>query len=128
MVYANAPEREAELVTLYERSWSSPETARVQGLDSRSPIREARLAVGARRPGTQTFYLLAVDRTDDGAVNYDGVLIRAFPDEGTPAPLAVGAWANVPCRIEKDTARDTFCPVKLLALLKHARFRLGAST
>jgi predicted AlkP superfamily pyrophosphatase or phosphodiesterase len=120
MVYVNTPDREAELVTLEERSWKAPEPAKVQELDSRSPIREARLAVGARGPGTQTFDLLAVDRTDDGTVNYDGMLVRAaregVREELALAPLAVGAWADVPCRIERDTARDTVCPVKLLAL------------
>src|SRR6185295_2555311 len=62
MTYVNTPDREAELVTLKRRNW---EAAAPSSIDSRSPIRSARISVGA---GAQTFDLFAVDRTDDGTV------------------------------------------------------------
>lgn len=99
MVYVNDPDREAELVTLKKEEWKP---ASAPGLDSRSPIRSARITIGA---GAQTFDLFAVDRTDDGKVNYDGVMFGA-----ESMPISAGAWQDVPCR------RAAVCAVKLLHL------------
>ena len=76
--------------------------------------------------GTQTFNLLAVDGTDDGAVNYDGLMVLQARGEGrasTPAaPLHAGEWQDVPCRFGVgQEARDAVCPVKLLELAPDLR-------
>jgi predicted AlkP superfamily pyrophosphatase or phosphodiesterase len=124
MTYVNEPDREAELITRERRSWEpAGEYAKLHGIESRSPVRGVRVNVGASGSRRQTFNLLAVDRTDDGAVNYDGVVVLPSSGEGragsVPTPLAVGAWGDVPCRIAADSTaapRDTLCAVKLLDL------------
>ncbi|HEY7215176.1 MAG TPA: alkaline phosphatase family protein [Thermoanaerobaculia bacterium] len=109
MVYVNDPDREAELVALKKEDWkpvSAPD------VDSRSPVRSARITIG-----TQTFDLFAVDRSDDGTVNYDGVVIAQ-----DRTPVSTGAWRDVPCR------PATGCAVKLLQLapdLATARLYFG---
>jgi predicted AlkP superfamily pyrophosphatase or phosphodiesterase len=123
MIYVNEPDREADLVILQRQSWEpAAEYARLHGIESHSPVRGARVDVGASGSKRQTFNLLALDRTDDGAVNYDGVVVLPS-GEGraglAPATLAVGAWGDVPCRSASDSAaapRDTLCTVKLLQL------------
>ncbi|HEV8581543.1 MAG TPA: alkaline phosphatase family protein [Thermoanaerobaculia bacterium] len=136
MTYVNAPDRRADLVTLERRSWQpAGEFARLQGIESRSPVRGAKVNVGSGGPGTQMFNLLAVDRTDDGTVNYDGVIVLQSRGEGRPpslpAPLTVGAWEDVPCQVvptADSKARETPCPIKLLQLapdLASARLYFG---
>ncbi len=129
MVYVNTPDREAELVTVESRSWKAAAPPEVE---SRSPVHEARVTVG-EGSSAQTFDLFAVDRSDDGRANYDGVGLRQAGGE-TPLPLSVGAWQDVPCRVSPDSPtgappRDTFCAVKLLELaadLATARLYFGA--
>ncbi len=71
---------------------------------------------------TQTFRLLAVDRTSDGKTNYDALFVTQVRDEGGPSspsnPLGAGAWADVPCRIAPKDAqpRETVCTVKILEI------------
>jgi type I phosphodiesterase/nucleotide pyrophosphatase len=113
MVYVNTPDREAELVTLESRSWKSTAPP---GIQSSSPVREARVTVG-EGPSAQTFDLLAVDRTDDGKVNYDGLMVLQAGGENR-TPVSAGAWQDFPCRLSSDASppRDTVCAVKLLEL------------
>lgn len=122
MIYVNSPDRRAELLSLERGSWHpAAGLAGSLGIESHSPLQRTQVKIGADRAGTQVFDLLAVDRTADGKVNYDGVLIaqarrQSHPDLGEP--LSVGAWGDRPCEafpIEAD-ARETVCPVKLLAL------------
>lgn len=112
MTYVNTPDREAELVALKRRNW---EAATRPGIDSRSPIRSARITVGA---GAQTFDLFAVDRTDDEKMNYDGLVILQAGDSTDPPPISAGAWQDVPCRFTpaRVAPRATVCAVKLLHL------------
>jgi predicted AlkP superfamily pyrophosphatase or phosphodiesterase len=137
MIYVNTPDRRADLVTLERRSWEpAGEFARLQGIESRSPVRGARATAGSGGPGTQAFNLLAVDRTDDGAVNYDGLVVLQSRGEGRarslPAPLTAGAWGEVPCQVvptADSKARETLCPIKLLQLdpgLAGVRLYFGA--
>ncbi len=109
MAYVNDPDREAELVMLESRSWKPGASLKIK---SSSPVREHRVTVG-EGPNAQTFDLFAVDRTDDGKMNYDGVVVGA---EGSP--VSVGAWQDVPCRVSPTASppRDTVCAVKLLEL------------
>jgi hypothetical protein len=112
MVYVNTPDREAELVTLEPRSWTP---SNGPGIDSRSPILATQVTIG-ESPAAQKFDLLAVDQTDDGKVTYDGVVVREAGGENRP-PLSVGAWQDVPCRVNSTAPpRDTLCAVKLLEL------------
>jgi predicted AlkP superfamily pyrophosphatase or phosphodiesterase len=122
MTYVNNPDRRAELLSLERGSWhSAARLADSLGIESHSPLQRAQVKIGADRAGTQVFDLLAVDRTDDGAVNYDGILIaqarrQSHPDLGEP--LSVGTWEDRPCEAfpaEGDN-RETVCRVKLLAL------------
>jgi predicted AlkP superfamily pyrophosphatase or phosphodiesterase len=120
MVYVHTPDREAALAILEPGDWEpAGGLDPLWGVESRSPARRARIDVGAEGAGSQSFDLVAVDRTDDGVVNYDGVLVRAREDEAKPSEtLAAGAWTDVPCRIAGLVAgpRHTLCPVKLLEL------------
>jgi predicted AlkP superfamily pyrophosphatase or phosphodiesterase len=124
MVYVNTPDRREDLIALTRGNWeSAAEFARAQGIESRSPARGAQAKVGSGGTGTQTFNLLAVDRTDDRTANYDGVVVLQSRGEGRApaltAPLSVGAWADIPCEVvltDMSQPRQTVCPVKLLAL------------
>jgi predicted AlkP superfamily pyrophosphatase or phosphodiesterase len=120
LVYVNTPDRRAELVTLERGSWKP---AAPQGIGSRSPVLSAQVKIGGDGPAAQAFDLLAIDRTDDGTVNYDAVVFSQARSEGgaaTPGgPVAAGDWAEIPCRVAPGAAapaRDTVCPVKLLEL------------
>ncbi len=81
MTYVNTPDREAELVTLNAH--------------------HAQVTVGSG-PGAQRFDLLAVDRTNDATLNYDGVEVFQARRDGDPARnptvVSVGTWQDVPCR------------------------------
>lgn len=122
MVYVNDVDRGPNLETMERDAWRPVvEAGRAQGIESRSPVQEAVVRVGPREEDAQSFDLLAVDRTDDGKVNYDGVVIVPSGGEqgDLPAPVAPGRWADLPCRIpggEGADPRDAVCPVKLLAL------------
>jgi hypothetical protein len=105
MAYVNTPDREAELVTLNTR--------------------RAQVTVGSGL-GAQRFDLLAVDRTNDATVNYDGVEVFQVRREGDPvqdpAVVSVGAWQDVPCRFSPGGTAppiETSCAVKLLQLDPH---------
>lgn len=136
MAYVNTPDRRAELVSLERRKWQpAGEFAKLQGVESRSPVKGAQVTVGGGAPGAQSFNLLAVDRTDDQAVNYDGVVVIPSRGEGRAAaplaPLTAGSWGDVLCRFSATAAnpRNTHCPVKLLDLdpaLASARLYFGA--
>lgn len=123
MDYVNDPDRKSGLVVLENRGWEpAGELAKIQHIESRSPVRGIQVKAG----GTQTFNLLAVDGTDDGAVNYDGLMVLQARGEGrasTPAaPLHAGEWQDVPCRFGVgQESRDAVCPVKLLELAPDLR-------
>jgi len=120
MIYVNDPDRRAELVALERGSWQRTGVAQAMGIQSYSPLQRAQVKVSGG-PALQIFDLLAVDRTDDATVNYDGILILQTrgqsPTDGG-APLSVGAWRDVPCRVfpAKTPAREAVCPVKLQGL------------
>jgi predicted AlkP superfamily pyrophosphatase or phosphodiesterase len=122
MIYVHDPDRRAELLSLERGSWHPAEgLARSLGIVSRSPTQRAQVKIGVGRAGTQAFDLLAVDRTDDGKVNYDGILLAQVRGDSHPdlgKPLSVGAWEDRPCEVLPlgAGARETVCPVKLLAL------------
>lgn len=120
MVYVNDADRRSDLVTVDRGLWEpADEIAKARGIESRSPVRGLLVRVGSGKPGAQTFDLLAVDRTDDGKVDYDGLVILP-PGGGSgaaPTPLAPGHWAELPCQIATGAAtRSAVCPVKLLDL------------
>src|SRR6185295_7814631 len=72
MVYVNELYREPTLVTVESGTWKPvAEAGWTRGLESRSPVQESVVQVGSQ-DGAQRFDLLAVDRTDDGKVDYDG--------------------------------------------------------
>jgi predicted AlkP superfamily pyrophosphatase or phosphodiesterase len=114
MIYVNDADRRAELVSLERDRW---QPANSRGIGSRSPEIDTEV-----KAGTQTFRLLAVDRTDDGRTNYDGLFVMQVRDEGRPSspatPLGAGAWADIPCQVtpEKAPPRETVCTVKILEI------------
>ena len=131
MVYVNEPDRGAELVTLPSAAWEPAGEPARREIESRSPLRAAKVTVGAGGPIPQTFELLAVDRSDDGKVNYDVLAVREEESRQreSPAPLAVDAWRDVPCHLAVEPPRETVCAVKLLELdpgLASVRLYFGA--
>jgi predicted AlkP superfamily pyrophosphatase or phosphodiesterase len=131
MIYVNNADRRADLVTVDSGLWDAAEaTAKARGIESRSPVVGLLVRVGSGGPGVQTFDLLAVDRTDDGKVNYDGLVILPPGNVSGPAPgpLNPGQWVDLPCQVTSGGAggaggaeggappRNAVCPVKLLNL------------
>lgn len=116
MIYVNDPDRRADLVVLERDRW---QTASSQGTGSLSPELDTEVKVG-----TQTFRLLAMDRTDDGTTNYDGLAVVQVSG-GNPVSLSTPAsaistetWADIPCQVtpEKAPPRETVCTVKVLEI------------
>ncbi len=118
MAYTNSPDRPADLVTVESGRWTpATQTAKARGIESRSPVLGYPVEVGSGNPGAQRFDLLVVDRTDDGKVDYDGLM--AIPPGSSQAfPLTPGRWADLPCRVtpREGSPRTAVCPVKLLEL------------
>ena len=113
MIYVNDPDRRADLVVLERGPVAA---ASSQGTGSRSPEMDTEVKVG-----TQTFRLLAVDRTDDGTTNYDGLFMVRYEGENPTSPstaISAGAWADIPCQVtpEKAPPRETVCTVKVLEI------------
>jgi predicted AlkP superfamily pyrophosphatase or phosphodiesterase len=120
MIYVNDADRRAELVTLERGSWQRTGVAQALDIQTYSPLQRAQVKVSGG-PALQGFDVLAVDRTDDATVNYDGILIlqtRGQSPTDLGAPLSVGAWRDVPCRVfpAKTPSREAVCPVKLQGL------------
>jgi predicted AlkP superfamily pyrophosphatase or phosphodiesterase len=145
MAYVNEAYRASDLVTVERAAWKPvAEPARLQGVESRSPVLGARVDAGGAGEGRQSFDLLAVDRTDDGKVDYDGLVI--VPSESAngsrPAPsappellmpLTPGHWLDLPCQFPGEAGSApsrAVCPVKLLSLapdLGGARLYFGGA-
>jgi predicted AlkP superfamily pyrophosphatase or phosphodiesterase len=121
MAYVNSPDRPPEMVTIASARWQPAEAmAKEHGIAARSPVRGAEVEVAAGEPGAQRFELLAVDQG----------LVVVPPGSPKGFPLALGKWAEIPCRLTFKTAkeaknpkearetppRDAVCPVKLVAL------------
>lgn len=95
LVYTNSAEQGPQVITLSRSDW--------QGTS-------ARVTVGNEKDGpTQTLGLAAVDGTDDGQVNYDGVTLSGQPG----GPLHAGEWGHVSWTLADGPAASR---VKLLAL------------
>jgi len=113
--WLNTPVRDSAIVTLKRSDWTRmPEGPGVEGLESRSPIMRSRAVVGKEGQAGREFELLAVDRTDDGKVNYDAIV----PTTGDRVFIKPGEWARIPCedpRLE-PLIRSTFCWIKVLSL------------
>jgi predicted AlkP superfamily pyrophosphatase or phosphodiesterase len=126
MLYVNDPDRRAELVSIESSLWEpAGETARALKLQSHSPVQGLAVQVGSGAPGAQQFDLLAVDSTDDGKADYDGLVVVP-PGSREGFPLAPGRWVDLPCRLSLQDAapRNAVCPVKLLDLDLEAGTRL----
>jgi predicted AlkP superfamily pyrophosphatase or phosphodiesterase len=103
MIYVNNADRRADLLVLERDRW---QPASSQGMETEVKV------------DTQTFRLLAVDRTNDGKTNYDGIQVRGEKPASPSAAISAGAWADIPCRIAPKDAqpRETVCPVKILEI------------
>lgn len=118
MVYVHNTDRRSDLVILDRGRW---QPAVSQETPSRSPAMGTEVKVGGSGPDAQTFRLLAVDRTDDGRTNYDGLFVVQVRDEKPTSPstaISAGAWADIPCRVTPKDAppRETVCAVKVLEI------------
>jgi predicted AlkP superfamily pyrophosphatase or phosphodiesterase len=116
MVWVEKPDREPVVVSLGRTAWSrmpdGPMTARVE---SHSPIQRSLAIVGPEGQPGREFELMAVDRTDDGKVNYDAIVPAT---RGDRVVLRPGEWGRVPCQDPRPerSIRGTFCWIKLLSL------------
>jgi len=116
MVWLSEPERQSAVVTLKRSDWSPmPAGAATEGVESHAPILRSRAVIGKEGQSGREFELLAVDRTDDGKVNYDSILPLTAGDRVFIHP---GEWAHLPCETPRPdrVIRSTFCWVKVLSL------------
>jgi len=106
LIFNNLAEFGPQLLTLSRADWG-PLTASQPAVTSYSEPLTARVTVGGEAEGaeTRTLELFAVDGTDDGKVNYDGVTASAT------APFGVGQWGLLTWPEPGVSSR-----VKLLAL------------
>jgi len=118
LVWLNDPLRASAVVTLQRSDWTRmPAGPAVEGLESRSPILHSRAVIGKEGLAGRELELLAVDRTDDGKVNYDAVVPLTTGDRVFMRP---GEWARVP---------SMSCWLKVLSLdpdLGHATVYVNA--
>lgn len=90
--WVKAPERPSQILTIQRGDWRPAEPAPPK-LASRSPVLTAHVTIpGSGAVGPASFDLFAVDRTDDGVENYDGVAFTGGP-QAPPAGSASGAAA-----------------------------------
>jgi predicted AlkP superfamily pyrophosphatase or phosphodiesterase len=117
MVYVGAPDRASAVVSFERKSWSRmPDGPEANSLDSRSPAQRALAVVGKEGQYGREFELVAVDRTDDGKVNYDAV-VPLTP--GIHQYLHPGQWGRIPCQVPnppQGMSGTTFCWIKVLSL------------
>jgi predicted AlkP superfamily pyrophosphatase or phosphodiesterase len=108
LVYTNTAEQLPQVITLSRADWQP-------GSDSKA---SARVTVGNEKDGpTQTLELVAVDGTDDGQANYDGVAVAGQP--GTV--LHPGEWGRVPWTLPDGSASSRLKLVALAPDLSSAR-------
>jgi len=128
LAWPASAEREARLLVLKRADWR-PAVAPPK-LASRSPVVAAHFTLGGGggpgepgAPGADPagFDLFAIDRTDDGQENYDGVVVAAATAGRAPSvanleqsePLGQGQWAKLAF---PDRGGRSVCWVKVLAL------------
>jgi predicted AlkP superfamily pyrophosphatase or phosphodiesterase len=116
MVWLGEPLRESAVVTLKREDWSRmPPSQGVSDIKSSSPIQHSLAVIGKEGQAGREFELLAVDRTDDGKVNYDA-LVPVTP--GNRAYIEPGKWGRVTCQDPRPDRliRNTSCWIKVLSL------------
>jgi predicted AlkP superfamily pyrophosphatase or phosphodiesterase len=116
LIWPSEPLRSSALISLDRTAWSRLQgNPLAKGLESRSPIQRALAVVGKEGQYGREFELAAVDRSDDGKVNYDAISPLV---PGEHAYLRPGDWARIPCQNPEPNRRiaTTFCWVKLLSL------------
>lgn len=95
LVYTNEAEHLPQVIDLKAEDWRDG---------------SARVTVGREKDGpTQSLDLLAVDGTDDGRANYDGLALVGRPG----GPLRAGEWGQVTWTLPSGTATSR---IKLLSL------------
>jgi predicted AlkP superfamily pyrophosphatase or phosphodiesterase len=115
MLWLDKPDRASTLVTLHRSNWSRmPDGPLTLGLESRSPILHSLAIIGPEGQAGREFDLLAVDRTDDGKVNYDAIVPGIVGDRVFLRP---GEWGRVPCQQPDPhrSIRSTFCWLKVMS-------------
>lgn len=134
MIYVNDADRRSQLVDVPRLSWNRADAlTSYLGIKTFSPLYRAQVKIATDQSSLQVFDLLALDRTDDQAANYDGILIAQSRGNGHPdlgEPLGVGGWEDRPCEVRplSSPGREAVCPIKLLALdpdLKSVRVYFG---
>jgi predicted AlkP superfamily pyrophosphatase or phosphodiesterase len=94
--WVSAPERQAQIVVIQRSEWHAAAPAPPK-LASRSPVLTAHVTLpGSGAIGPASFDLFAVDRTDDGTENYDGVAFTASPAAAAGEAAAGTSHANPP--------------------------------
>jgi predicted AlkP superfamily pyrophosphatase or phosphodiesterase len=116
MVYVNDPLAAAKLQTPDAPSWKADAPER----GSFSPGRRMTMSFG-KTAHTVTF--VALDRTDDGRVNYDR--LRVEPEAGPPAEVAPGDWFSVEVRGDEGRTGAWCKLVSLAPDLSKAEIYIG---
>jgi len=100
LVYDTAAERESQILFYSPADWHPPPPGSDhETVASYSALLAARDALNDEAGEVaEVFELIAVDRRDDGQINYDSVVVTAQPsgaERRTTAPLHVGEWAHL---------------------------------
>jgi hypothetical protein len=142
MTYLGAPDRDPRLLVLKRSDWR-PAGAPPTKLASKAPILTVHVTLGSSSgAGPAAIDLFAVDRTDDGREDYDGLVAAASlapPGAGVAGgqsdvanlrqsePFGQGQWAELRF---PDRGGSSACWVKVLALapgLETVRVYVGGS-
>jgi hypothetical protein len=131
-VFVNDPEHPARVVTLGPKVWGDSHHEDRTWTESHSPVRAAQVTIEGGDGAPLTYGLHAVDRSDDGAVNYDALEIRREVEDTSPERLAAGEWAELEDdpRFGGDDEGPAVRGVKLLELapdLSRVRLYFGGS-
>jgi predicted AlkP superfamily pyrophosphatase or phosphodiesterase len=128
LVYVTAPEYPPQVVSLARADWKPAELpGDSPKIASYSPLLAARVELSGG-VGEQSVDLIAVDRTDDGKVNYDGLVVLPRPRLAgvkPTAPFGAGQWSTTSFY---PHAERVLSWVKLLAIepdLAQVRVYLG---
>jgi predicted AlkP superfamily pyrophosphatase or phosphodiesterase len=128
VLYVNDAEAPARIVDVERTAWGEPDHD--PSHDVHSPVRMARIATAGAGGADVQVRLYALDRSDDGRVNYDAIEVRPEVAGVQPGLLAPGGWEQVVFdpRLRGEDQGTAVSHAKLLDLapdLSRVRIYLG---